>query len=410
MAVPKLRFKDGNGQDYIVWERKSLEAISELITVGIANSATHAYTENGVVMFRNLNIKPNELDDSDIVHISTEFARKYEKKKLQENDIIVCRTGYPGSACIVPNKYNGAQTFTTLIIRIDKSKANVRYVCQYINSDIGKKYFESTQIGGGQKNSGAKILRKFPIEVPCIVEQQKIANFLTTFDKRIAAQQNIIADLEETKKGLLQKIFSQEIRFKDDNGQDYPDWKKGKLSEIADFLQGLTYHPEDAVNTGKVVLRSSNIRNGQICYKDVVCVDMEIPDKLTLRENDVLMCVRNGSKKLVGKTAIITKGDLGNTWGAFMMILRAKENAGFLFQYINSKYFFKEMFVDLGTATINQITKGMLQKCKMMIPSSAEQQKIAAFLSTFDKKITAERQILSDLKEMKKGLLQQMFM
>lgn len=170
MAVPKLRFKDGNGQDYIVWERKSLEAISELITVGIANSATHAYTENGVVMFRNLNIKPNELDDSDIVHISTEFARKYEKKKLQENDIIVCRTGYPGSACIVPNKYNGAQTFTTLIVRIDKSKANVRYVCQYINSDIGKKYFESTQIGGGQKNSGAKILRKFPIEVPCIVE------------------------------------------------------------------------------------------------------------------------------------------------------------------------------------------------------------------------------------------------
>ena len=157
------------------------------------------------------------------------------------------------------------------------------------------------------------------------------------------------------------------------------------------------------------MLRSSNIRNGQISYEDVVCVNMEIPDKLTLQENDVLMCARNVSKKLVGKTAIITKGDLGNTWGAFMMILRAKENAGFLFQYINSKYFFKEMFVDLGTATINQITKGMLQKCKMMIPSNDEQRKIAAFLSTFDKKITAEKQILSDLQEIKRGLLQQMF-
>lgn len=74
----------------------------------------------------------------------------------------------------------------------------------------------------------------------------------------------------------------------------------------------------------------SNIRNSQISYEDVVCVNMEISDKLTLQENDVLMCVRNGSKKLVEKTAILTKADLGNTWGAFMMILRAKEKADFL--------------------------------------------------------------------------------
>ena len=203
----ELRFKDANGQDYPDWEEKRLVAISELITVGIANSATHAYTENGVVMFRNLNIKPNELDELDIIHISTEFAQKYEKKKLQENDILVCRTGYPGTACIVPKKYSGAQTFTTLIVRLNHAEADVKYVCQYINSDIGKKYFESTQIGGGQKNSGAGILSKMPIKIPCMEEQRKIADFLSTFDKKITAEKQILSDLQEIKKGLLQQMF-----------------------------------------------------------------------------------------------------------------------------------------------------------------------------------------------------------
>lgn len=203
----ELRFKDANGQDYPDWEEKRLVAISELITVGIANSATHAYTENGVVMFRNLNIKPNELDELDIIHISTEFAQKYEKKTLQENDILVCRTGYPGTACIVPKKYSGAQTFTTLIVRLNHAEADVKYVCQYINSDIGKKYFESTQIGGGQKNSGAGILSKMPIKIPCMEEQRKIADFLSTFDKKITAEKQILSDLLEIKKGLLQQMF-----------------------------------------------------------------------------------------------------------------------------------------------------------------------------------------------------------
>ena len=401
MAVPKLRFKEFKED----WEKIKLAKIVAIIK------------------------EKNDGANHPIMMLSAGKGFIHQKEKYSKDNTgsslkkyILLRRGD-----LAYNRGNSKLRKYGCIFELEKLSALVPYVYHCFrmkndNSTFFGKYLNSGKIDktlrgiisssariDGLLNVSEKDFFNIFVSKPTLSEQQKIADFLTIFDKRIAAQQNIIADLEETKKGLLQKIFSQEIRFKDDNGQDYPDWKKGKLSEIADFLQGLTYHPEDAVNTGKVVLRSSNIRNGQICYKDVVCVDMEIPDKLTLRENDVLMCVRNGSKKLVGKTAIITKGDLGNTWGAFMMILRAKENAGFLFQYINSKYFFKEMFVDLGTATINQITKGMLQKCKMMIPSSAEQQKIADFLLTFDKKITAERQILSDLKEMKKGLLQQMF-
>lgn len=416
MAVPKLRFKEFKGN----WDsRKFSDILSFLGTNSFSRdkmnniSGSVKNVHYGDILVRYGNVLDVSGEQIPFINEDVSTCKIKEKDYLLSGDVIIADTAEDytvGKATEIINT-QGIKIVAGLHTQAcrPKRKFAIGYIGNFINSSAFRHQLRRIVQGTKVLSVIKSYLTDMEIHFPVEKEQKKIADFLTTFDKRIAAQQNIIADLEETKKGLLQKIFSQEIRFKDDNGQDYPDWKKGKLSEIADFLQGLTYHPEDVVNTGKVVLRSSNIRNGQISYEDVICVNMEITDKLTLQENDVLMCVRNGSKKLVGKTAIITKGDLGNTWGAFMMILRAKENAGFLFQYLNSKCFFKEMFVDLGTATINQITKGMLQNCKMMIPSIMEQRKIADFLSTFDKKITAEKQILSDLKEMKKGLLQQMF-
>ncbi len=171
------------------WEQRKLSGLCENITVGIANSATHAYTDDGIVMFRNQNIKENYLDDSDVIFIDEEFEKKYVNKRLKANDLLVARTGYPGTACVVPEKYEGSQTFTTLIARL-KGGTNPFYACQYINSDYGKKYFLATQIGGGQKNSGAGILEDFPMILPpTIEEQERIANFLKHFDNLITLHQ-----------------------------------------------------------------------------------------------------------------------------------------------------------------------------------------------------------------------------
>ena len=140
-------------------------------------------------MFRNQNIKENYLDDSDVIFIDEEFEKKYVNKRLKANDLLVARTGYPGTACVVPEKYEGSQTFTTLIARL-KEGTNPFYACQYINSDYGKKYFLATQIGGGQKNSGAGILEDFPMILPpTIEEQERIANFLKHFDNLITLHQ-----------------------------------------------------------------------------------------------------------------------------------------------------------------------------------------------------------------------------
>ena len=119
-----------------------LEDISEFITVGIANSATHAYSDSGVPLLRNQNIKENFLDDTDLKYITPEFAKLYESKKLKENDIIAMRTGYPGVCCLVPKKYEGCQTFTTLIIRL-KPNNNPVYICNFINSDFAKAFISA---------------------------------------------------------------------------------------------------------------------------------------------------------------------------------------------------------------------------------------------------------------------------
>ena len=164
-------------------EVKKMQDICDFVTVGIANSATHAYSDNGVLMFRNQNIKENYLDDKDLVYITPEFEEKYKNKRLKENDILVTRTGYPGVACVVPKKYEGCQTFTTLIARLsDLSKISPKYVCYYINSGEGKKYVNQKKSGAAQQNFGATELSQMPIPLPPLDVQERIVNVLDNFD------------------------------------------------------------------------------------------------------------------------------------------------------------------------------------------------------------------------------------
>ena len=185
-----------------------MENLSEFVTVGIANSATHAYAEHGVVMLRNQNIKENHLDDTELVYIEPEFADKYKSKKLEANDILVTRTGYPGIACVVPQKYAGSQTFTTLIIRL-KKETNVSscYICHYINSSHGKKYVSGTKVGVAQQNFGAKVLAKMPVIVPPIELQNQFAAFVERVDKQKQTVQQSLEKLKLMKKALMQEYF-----------------------------------------------------------------------------------------------------------------------------------------------------------------------------------------------------------
>ncbi len=187
-----------------VTSKALLSELSEMVTVGIANSATHAYADEGVLMFRNQNIKANVLDDTDIVYITPEFAKKYATKTLKANDILVARTGYPGTACIVPEKYAGAQTFTTLIVRL---KQNIEllpdFVCQYINSPAGQEYVKQNEAGSAQVNFGATALGKMPIILPPIEQQEKYMELVEQANRSKHELEQALSELIATYKSII---------------------------------------------------------------------------------------------------------------------------------------------------------------------------------------------------------------
>ncbi|MCM3691498.1 restriction endonuclease subunit S [Neobacillus niacini] len=203
-------------------------------------------------------------------------------------------------------------------------------------------------------------------------------------------------------------IETKDTEFKDSElGKIPKEWQVKSLEELGDAIIGLTYKPEDLVeNAGILVLRSSNIRGNKLSFKDNKYVDLDIPNKLLTKENDILICSRNGSKNLIGKCAFINKENEGYSFGAFMTVYRSKYNP-FLFHLFNSHLFKKQIFANLG-ATINQITSASLRSFKFAIPTNKEQKKITSILNSIDKAIEKTEDIIEQSTKVKKGLIQQL--
>ena len=137
------------------------------------------------------------------------------------------------------------------------------------------------------------------------------------------------------------------------------DWDAIPLAHISDCLIGLTYSPLDVRDFGTLVLRSSNIQGGRLAFDDCVYVEMEVPPRAITRKNDILICVRNGSRQLIGKCALIDESTAGSAFGAFMSVLRS-ESAKFLFFQFQSDILKRQINEVMG-ATINQITNRLLK-------------------------------------------------
>lgn len=199
--------------------------------------------------------------------------------------------------------------------------------------------------------------------------------------------------------------FTPELRFPEFIKEG--SWEEIKLGELGELVNGLTYSPDDTRENGLLVLRSSNIQDGEIVLEDCVYVRENIKGANLSKPGDILICVRNGSKALIGKNAIIPNGIPTSTHGAFMTVFRS-QNPKFVHQLFQTDSYIKQVNNDLG-ATINSINGSNLVKYKFVVPKPAEQQKIADCLSSLDELITAENQKLEALNAHKKGLMQQLF-
>jgi len=166
------------------------------------------------------------------------------------------------------------------------------------------------------------------------------------------------------------KCIDEEIPFEIPNG-----WEWARIKNVSQSYIGLTYKPQDINEKGIIVLRSSNIKDGKVVLQDIVRVTKDISDKLLVKENDIIICVRNGSQKLVGKSALVGKLIEPITFGAFMAICKTSLYK-YAYLFLQSDYFFSQLKKVSGTTTINQLTQDNLNSFLLPIPPFAEQQRI----------------------------------
>lgn len=274
-----------------------------------------------------------------------------------------------------------------------------------------KQYITSGARSNGLLNVSKDQFYGIGIPMPLPDEQQKIADCLSSLDELIAAQGRKVEALKTYKRGLMQRLFPREgetlprLRFLE--FRNAPEWEETKLASLGELVSGLTYSPDDVRESGLLVLRSSNVQNAEIALDDNVYVAPNIKGANLVQPNDILICVRNGSKTLIGKSALIPEGMPLSTHGAFMTVFRAQAPQ-FVFQLMQSTSFHKQVAADLG-ATINSINGSQLLKYRFVVPGPDEQERIAGFLSSLTNRIAVEAKKFRSLTAHKKSLMQRLF-
>lgn len=196
------------------WNQDLLKDVTVKIGVGLATSVTKYYRSNGTVIFRNLNIKENYLDDSDILFLDEDFAAANPGKIIHTGDVITVHTGYVGTSCVVPPKYDGALTFTTLITATKKDLLLPEYLSYHLNSIFGKNEIENLQAGCGRNNLNVGDFKQYKISYPSDLDEQKqIVEILSSIDAELRCLEDKLRKTQQVKQGMMNDLLTGKIRL-----------------------------------------------------------------------------------------------------------------------------------------------------------------------------------------------------
>lgn len=177
------------------------------------------------------------------------------------------------------------------------------------------------------------------------------------------------------------------------------------LGDVCQSYIGLTYKPEHINDSGVLVLRSSNIQNAKLDFNDQVRVNGKIAEKYFVQKGDVLVCVRNGSKKLLGKSAYIENISEPMSFGAFMAICRS-ELGKWIYLWMQTEHYFEQVEKVAGTVSINQLTQKTLLSFQIPVPVIAEErEKIITEIEAIEQKIAQLESEMAQADTKKKAIL-----
>ena len=402
--VPQLRFPEFSGN----WESKIFRDVFERITTKNKENNENVLTisaQQGLINqkdYFNKSVSAKDVTGYYLLH-KDDFA--YNKSYSQ---------GYPLGAIKRLKKYDKG-VVSTLYICFKSIQDNIDFLEQVfnggrLNHEIHKIAQEGARNHGLLNISVVEFFKDIKLNIPTKPEQQKIAAFLAAVDSKIEQLSKKQALLGEYKKGLMQQIFSQAIRFKADDGSEFPDWEDNTIDKaLHSYKLGGNYSNSEAV-TDYPLIKMGNLDRGNIKLNKLQYINTEenIDDSDKINYGDLFFNTRN-TLDLVGKVAIWRDELPCAYYNSNLMKMEFSDN--FFMNYrFNSFDGIKALRrVATGTTSVAAIYTKDLLKIKFSLPTLSEQQKIANFLSSIDTKIEQAGKQLDESKQFKKALLQQMF-
>ncbi|MFM2008009.1 MAG: hypothetical protein RLZZ09_3664 [Pseudomonadota bacterium] len=374
------------------WEVKQLADISDRIMVGIASAATFAYREKGVPLLRNQNIKSGYLDVHDVLYVDPAYELAFQNKRLRAGDLLTARTGYPGTTCVVPDAYDSAQSFTTLITRPRASVIHSGYLCHFINSEYGQRFFGQTQIGGAQKNVNAGTLRQMPIPVPPLPEQRAIADALSDVDALLAKLNEFIAKKRDLKQAAMQQLLTGQTRLPGFSGA----WEVKRLGDIAEIVMGQSPSSSNynAKGLGLPLIQGNADISQRVTIRRIFSTEITKRGKC----GDILMSVRAP----VGE---ISRAVFDVCLGRGVCAIRYPND--FLYHYLIN---IEPSWARLSKgSTFDAVNSADVKELEVSLPKEqSEQTAIATVLSDMDADIAALEARRDKTHDLKQGMMQEL--
>lgn len=413
MTEPKIRFKRDDGRAFPDWEQVPfgdvIEQYSERTKIENEDTLLSCAIEG---VYLNSELFGHQRGSSTIGY------KKIDKGTL----ILSAQNLHLGNANVNLRFEHGmiSPAYNTYHIK----GCDVNFMAQWIKREATKKFFfDATTTGASEcrRNVMWDELYKQKMGVPSLPEQQKIADFLSDVDEVIAASEEEVANLEQQKKAVMQKIFSQEVRFKKEDGSDFPDWEEITFDSLYEPLNNNTYS-RDCLNyeSGE----AKNIHYGDILVKFGEICDVQkeelpfvndgnsVQKYASLQDGDIILA-DTAEDETVGKAIELynVNGDKVIS-GLHTMVCRPRLTFApkYLGYYMNSSSYHSQLNPYMQGIKVTSIGRKNIAETMISYPADTrEQQLIADFLTSYDEAITAAKQGLVKWKELKKGLLQQIF-
>lgn len=404
--IPKLRFKDDNGNDFPAWNTTvRLEEISAFITKG-ATPTTYGFEWQikGIYFFRNDCIKNNIFVYGDYSYISEEANEFLKRSEIRGDDIVIAITGDIGKVGLVPRKIKKANINQHLArIRIIKN-AIPYFVYSYLCSNEIQQNYKKIKTGLSMAQLSLNQIRKTKIPVVSIMEQRKIAEFLMTIDQVIEIKKKTVIAWEERKKGVMEKLFCQKIRFKTDEKSEFPEWREKQFGEIiSEFKEKTEIENEDTLLSCAIngIFLNSELFGHQRGQSNI--------GYLKIKKGTLVLSTQNLHLGNANVNMRFEHGIISPAYKTYNIVGCSVEYMNQWIKWDTTKRFFYNATTVGASGCRRNVDWNLLYSQKIDVPCLEEQEKIVECLSALDDVVEKQKETLCAWENLKDGLLQQVF-